>query len=40
MSICFSLVADPETPIAIKSLRADYSLSNLSQDYPEIRGGN
>ncbi len=37
MSICFDLVADPETPIAVKAFALTI-LSNLSRDYPEIRG--
>ncbi|HTR29421.1 MAG TPA: hypothetical protein VMH27_09125 [Puia sp.] len=36
MSICFDFVADPETPIAVKAFALTI-LSNLSQDYPEIR---
>jgi hypothetical protein len=37
MSICFDFVANPETPIAVKAFALTI-LSNLSQDYPEIRG--
>jgi hypothetical protein len=37
MSICFDFVADPETPIAVKAFALTI-LSNLSRDYPEIRG--
>jgi hypothetical protein len=37
MSICFDFVADPETPIAVKAFSLTI-LSNLSADYPEIRG--
>lgn len=37
MSICFDFVADPETPIAVKAFALTI-VSNLSQDYPEIRG--
>jgi hypothetical protein len=37
MSICFDFVADPETPIAVKAFALTI-LSNLSQEYPEIRG--
>jgi hypothetical protein len=37
MSICFDFVSDPETPIAVKAFALTI-LSNLSRDYPEIRG--
>jgi hypothetical protein len=37
MSICFDFVADVETPIAVKAFALTI-LSNLSRDYPEIRG--
>ncbi|HET6256241.1 MAG TPA: hypothetical protein VFE32_19345 [Puia sp.] len=37
MSICFDFVQDPETPIAVKAFSLTI-LSNLSHDYPEIRG--
>jgi hypothetical protein len=37
MSICFDFVADAETPIAVKAFALTI-LSNLSKDYPEIRG--
>jgi hypothetical protein len=37
MSLCFDFVADPETPIAVKAFSLTI-LSNLSKDYPEIRG--
>jgi hypothetical protein len=37
MSTCFDFVADPETPIAVKAFALTI-LSNLSQNYPEIRG--
>jgi hypothetical protein len=37
MSTCFDFVADPETPIAVKAFSLTI-LSNLSQDYPGIRG--
>lgn len=36
MSICFEFVADAATPIAVKVFALTI-LSNLSQDYPEIR---
>jgi hypothetical protein len=37
MSICFEFVAAPATPIAVKAFALTI-LSNLSADYPEIRG--
>jgi len=37
MSVCFELVEDPATPIAVKAFALSI-LSNLSNDYPEIRG--
>lgn len=37
MSVCFDFVADPETPIAVRAFSLTI-LSNLSHDYPEIRG--
>jgi hypothetical protein len=36
MSLCFDFVADPETPIAVKTFSLTI-LSNLSKEYPEIR---
>jgi len=37
MSVCFDFVQAPETPIAVKAFSLSI-LSNLSADYPEIRG--
>jgi hypothetical protein len=37
MSVCFEFVEDPATPIAVKAFALSI-LSNLSADYPEIRG--
>jgi len=37
MSLCFDFVVDPETTIAVKAFSLTI-LSNLSKDYPEIRG--
>jgi hypothetical protein len=37
MSLCFDFVQAPETPIAVKAFSLSI-LSNLSADYPEIRG--
>jgi hypothetical protein len=37
MSICFDFVADMQTPIAVKAFALTI-LSNLSEDYPEIKG--
>jgi hypothetical protein len=37
MSVCFEFVEDPATPIAVKAFALSI-LSNLSNDYPEIRG--
>ncbi len=37
MSVCFEFVEDPATPIAVKAFALSI-LSNLSADYPDIRG--
>jgi hypothetical protein len=37
MSTCFEFVEDPATPIAVKAFALSI-LSNLSAEYPEIRG--
>lgn len=37
MNICFDFVADMQTPIAVKAFALTI-LSNLSEDYPEIKG--
>jgi hypothetical protein len=37
MSACFDFIQSPETPIAVKAFSLSI-LSNLSADYPEIRG--
>jgi hypothetical protein len=37
MSACFEFVEDPATPIAVKAFALSI-LSNLSAEYPEIRG--
>jgi hypothetical protein len=37
MNVCFEFVEDPATSIAVKAFALSI-LSNLSQDYPEIRG--
>jgi hypothetical protein len=37
MSICFEFVEDPATPIAVKAFALSI-LSNLSAEYPEIKG--
>ena len=37
MTRCFEFIQDPETPIAVKAFALTV-LSNLSADYPEIRG--
>ena len=36
MSVCFDFIAVPDTPIAVKAFALTI-LSNLSQEYPEIR---
>jgi hypothetical protein len=37
MSVCFEFVEDPATPIAVKAFALSI-LSNLSAEYPEIKG--
>jgi len=37
MTTCFDLIQDPSTPVAIKAFSLTI-LSNLSAEYPEIRG--
>jgi hypothetical protein len=37
MSVCFEFVEDPATPIAVKAFAVSI-LSNLSAEYPEIKG--